>query len=63
MLVMSGYPSERPALIDFAANITKNISLMVCGHVHKVFTSSSLILCRSGKYNVCYVTKVVTEGM
>ncbi|XP_064608218.1 solute carrier family 12 member 2-like [Liolophura sinensis] len=33
VLVMTGYPHSRPALVDFAADITKNISLMVCGHI------------------------------
>ncbi|XP_064618818.1 solute carrier family 12 member 3-like [Lineus longissimus] len=33
ILVLSGFPSSRPALVDFASNITKNISLMVCGHI------------------------------
>ncbi|KAI0228687.1 Solute carrier family 12 member 2 [Lamellibrachia satsuma] len=33
LLVMSGFPSDRPALVDIAANISKNVGLMVCGHV------------------------------
>ncbi|XP_039291807.1 bumetanide-sensitive sodium-(potassium)-chloride cotransporter-like isoform X3 [Nilaparvata lugens] len=33
VLVFSGLPSSRPALVDFAYLITKNISLLVCGHV------------------------------
>ena len=33
ILVMTGFPSDRPALVDFAANITKNLSLLVCGQV------------------------------
>ena len=36
ILVLSGMPSARPSLIDFANLITKNISLLVCGHVNKV---------------------------
>ena len=33
MLVLTGYPSDRPALVDFAANITKNLSLLITGQV------------------------------
>ena len=33
VLALSGFPSDRPALVDFASCITKNISLMLCGHV------------------------------
>ena len=33
ILVLSGTPASRPPLIDFANLITKNISLLVCGHV------------------------------
>ncbi|XP_077988491.1 solute carrier family 12 member 2-like [Glandiceps talaboti] len=32
-LVMSGSPNCRPALVHFVHHITKNTSLMVCGHV------------------------------
>ena len=35
ILVMSGLPSARPPLIDFAYLICKQLSLMVCGHVVK----------------------------
>ncbi|RWS07511.1 solute carrier family 12 member 3-like protein [Dinothrombium tinctorium] len=33
LLVLSGRPSTRAALLDFAHCITKKISLMVCGHI------------------------------
>ncbi len=33
ILVLSGLPSSRPPLIDFAYLICKQLSLMVCGHV------------------------------
>lgn len=33
VLVLSGYPSSRPALIDFAHLLVKNISLMIVGDV------------------------------
>ena len=36
VLVLTGFPSDRPSLVYFASNITKNISLMVCGHVLQV---------------------------
>lgn len=35
ILVLSGIPSARPILIDFANLLTKNLSLMICGHVIK----------------------------
>ena len=35
ILVLSGLPSSRPPLIDFAYLICKQLSLMVCGHVVK----------------------------
>ncbi|ESO08644.1 hypothetical protein HELRODRAFT_74876 [Helobdella robusta] len=33
VLALTSFPSERPALVDFCTSMTKNISLMVCGHV------------------------------
>ncbi|XP_055540549.1 bumetanide-sensitive sodium-(potassium)-chloride cotransporter isoform X1 [Wyeomyia smithii] len=39
ILVMSGHPSTRPLLVNFAYLLTKNLSLMVCGHVSKTQTS------------------------
>ncbi|KAG9430123.1 bumetanide-sensitive sodium-(potassium)-chloride cotransporter [Apis mellifera carnica] len=33
LLVLSGTPSARSALIDFAHHITKNNSLFICGHI------------------------------
>lgn len=36
ILVLSGMPSARPALIDFAHLLTKNLSLLVCGHINTV---------------------------
>ncbi|KAF5270292.1 hypothetical protein FQA39_LY08403 [Lamprigera yunnana] len=34
ILVLSGMPSARPALIDFASLLTKNLSMLVCGHIN-----------------------------
>lgn len=34
ILVLSGMPSARPALVDFAHLLTKNLSLLVCGHIN-----------------------------
>ncbi|XP_057664509.1 bumetanide-sensitive sodium-(potassium)-chloride cotransporter isoform X1 [Diorhabda carinulata] len=34
ILVMSGMPSARPALVDFAHLLTKNLSMLVCGHIN-----------------------------
>lgn len=39
IIVLSGLPSVRPALIDFAYLVTKNLSLLVCGHVNTVILS------------------------
>ncbi|XP_013870099.1 solute carrier family 12 member 2 [Austrofundulus limnaeus] len=32
-LVLAGYPNSRPALLQLVNSFTKNVSLMVCGHV------------------------------
>lgn len=49
VLVLSGMPSARPPLIDFANLIVKNLSLMVCAQVVKVrsqfLESTLLFLC------------------
>ena len=42
VLVLTGDPENRPALVDFVSHITKDVGLMVCGHVIVV---SSLFLC------------------
>lgn len=36
ILALSGSPSSRPAFIDFANQITKNQSLLICGHIVEV---------------------------
>ena len=36
ILVLSGRPSSRPTMVDFVYLITKNISLMICGHIIQV---------------------------
>ncbi|XP_077555493.1 sodium chloride cotransporter 69 [Haemaphysalis longicornis] len=33
ILVLTGDPSHRPPLVDFAYSITKKLSLLICGHV------------------------------
>lgn len=35
-LVMTGYPNSRPALLDLVHSFTKNVGLMVCGHIRMV---------------------------
>lgn len=35
-LVMTGYPNSRPALLDLVHSFTKNVGLMVCGHIRTV---------------------------
>ncbi|XP_070845933.1 solute carrier family 12 member 2 isoform X2 [Chaetodon trifascialis] len=32
-LVMTGYPNSRPAILDLVHTFTKNVGLMICGHV------------------------------
>ncbi|KAM9735500.1 solute carrier family 12 member 2 isoform 2-T2 [Menidia menidia] len=32
-LVMTGYPNSRPALLDLVHSFTKNVGLLICGHV------------------------------
>ena len=39
ILVLSALPNNRPQLIDFAYLLTKNLSLLICGHVIKVIIS------------------------
>ncbi|CAH1173712.1 unnamed protein product [Phaedon cochleariae] len=34
ILVLSGMPGARPALVDFAYLLTKNLSMLVCGHIN-----------------------------
>lgn len=36
LLVLTGAPSARSALVDFAHHITKNSSLLICGHIMEV---------------------------
>lgn len=36
ILVLSGLPGSRPPLVDFANLLTKELSLMLCGHVVNV---------------------------
>uniref|UniRef100_A0AAX7VDZ1 Solute carrier family 12 member 2 n=1 Tax=Astatotilapia calliptera TaxID=8154 RepID=A0AAX7VDZ1_ASTCA len=32
-LVMTGYPNSRPALLDLVHSFTKNVGMMICGHI------------------------------
>ncbi|KAM9307272.1 solute carrier family 12 member 2 [Pholidichthys leucotaenia] len=32
-LVMTGFPNSRPALLDLVHSFTKNVGLMICGHI------------------------------
>ena len=55
ILVLSALPSMRPALVDFAYLITKNLSLLVCGQIVKVFficiiCNIHILLCHILKY-------------
>ena len=44
ILVLSGLPSSRPPLVDFAHLITKNVSFLMCGHIVKVLYSVVMVL-------------------
>ncbi|KAK3097932.1 hypothetical protein FSP39_014651 [Pinctada imbricata] len=33
VLVLTGFPKSRPALVDFVHTLTKKIGLMICGHI------------------------------
>lgn len=33
ILVLTGLPKSRPALVDFVWSLSKKVSLMMCGHV------------------------------
>uniref|UniRef100_A0A8C7XYN3 Solute carrier family 12 member 3 n=1 Tax=Oryzias sinensis TaxID=183150 RepID=A0A8C7XYN3_9TELE len=39
-LVLAGYPNSRPALLQLVNSFTKNVSLMVCGHIRTVHTNT-----------------------
>lgn len=42
LLVLTGPPSARVSLVDFAHHITKNQSLFICGHIIEVWTINKL---------------------
>ena len=44
ILVLTGKPSSRSSLLDFAHHITKNQSLLVCGHIVEVMNFGLLFL-------------------
>ncbi|KAM8939350.1 solute carrier family 12 member 2-like [Pelodytes ibericus] len=41
-LVLTGCPVARPALVDLVHSFTKNVGLMICGHVHVGFHKQCL---------------------
>ena len=43
ILVLSGMPNFRPPLIHFAYLLTKNLSILICGHVVKVSVSFIMV--------------------
>ena len=44
ILVLSGMPRDRPALVDICSAVTKNLCLMVCGHVVLVSTQQFKVM-------------------
>ncbi|KAM9854311.1 solute carrier family 12 member 3 [Aulostomus maculatus] len=49
-LVLTGPPSNRPALVDLSYCFTKSLSLMMCGHVVTVESSPSVVEPRSNSH-------------
>uniref|UniRef100_A0A665V4D0 Solute carrier family 12 member 2-like n=1 Tax=Echeneis naucrates TaxID=173247 RepID=A0A665V4D0_ECHNA len=45
-LVLTGYPNSRPALLHLVHSFTKNIGLMVCGHIKTVRPDEQIALCQ-----------------
>lgn len=43
-LVMTGYPNSRPALLDLVHSFTKNVGLMICGHIRTVSRHSNTVV-------------------
>lgn len=44
VLVLTGSPMDRKCLVDFSVSITKNVGLMVCGHVILVSVQQSQLI-------------------
>jgi len=42
---MTGAPNARPALLHLVHAFTKNVGLMICGHVHMVSVLSLKLYC------------------
>uniref|UniRef100_A0A8C5BLW3 Solute carrier family 12 member 2 n=1 Tax=Gadus morhua TaxID=8049 RepID=A0A8C5BLW3_GADMO len=47
-LVMTGYPTSRPALAHLVHSFTKNVGLMVCGHIRTVRTHTHSVILATG---------------
>lgn len=41
---MTGYPNSRPALLDLVHSFTKNVGLMICGHIRTVSRHSVVVV-------------------
>ncbi|KAM4619169.1 solute carrier family 12 member 3 [Polymixia lowei] len=56
-LVLTGPPSSRPALVDFASSFTKSLSLMMCGNVVTGGPSPSSVETASSNNHVTWLNR------
>lgn len=65
---MTGAPNSRPALLHLVHDFTKNVGLMICGHVHMVsvclvFSIKHVSLCVYNLYCVGFSrSEIIWEG-
>ncbi|XP_075998050.1 solute carrier family 12 member 3 [Genypterus blacodes] len=57
ILVLTGPPSSRPALVDFASAFTKGLSLMMCGNVLTAEPTPSAVETVSGNSHANWLNK------
>ena len=67
ILVLTGLPSCRPALVDFVHTLTKKIGLMVCAHiliVSRLYTCANQAVFRHfGFYTQSDEKKIWLDGL
>ncbi|XP_034033070.1 solute carrier family 12 member 3 [Thalassophryne amazonica] len=56
-LVLTGPPSSRPALVDFAGTFTKRLSLMICGNVVTADPTPSAVEKANSKSHVTWLSQ------
>lgn len=62
---MTGYPNSRPALLDLVHSFTKNVGLMICGHVRMVSRPSRRRRLQAASFSlrVCVCVCDVAAGL